>query len=48
MAIDYKSMKEISEIFGMYKDKCEDYFNTHGRNWREMYREFHNKRKKKK
>ena len=46
MAIDYKSMKEISEIFGMYKDKCEEYFNTHGRNWRQMYRDFHNKRKK--
>ncbi|MBP5346464.1 MAG: DUF3826 domain-containing protein [Bacteroidales bacterium] len=46
MAIDYKSMKEISEIFGMYKDKCEEYFNTHGRNWRQMYKDFHNKRKK--
>ncbi len=44
MAIDYKTMKEISEIFAIYKDKCEEYFNTHGRNWREMYRDFIKKR----
>jgi hypothetical protein len=37
MAIDYKTMKEISEIFGIAKDKCEAYFNSHGRNWRAMY-----------
>ena len=36
-AIDYKSMKQISEIFGIYKDKCEAYFNANGRNWRQMY-----------
>ena len=40
MAIDYKSMKEISEIFGIAKDKCELYFNTHGRNWKQMYRDY--------
>lgn len=40
MAIDYKSMKEISEIFGIAKDKCELYFNTHGRNWRQMYSDY--------
>ena len=44
MAIDYKSMKEISEIFGMAKDKCELYFNTHGRNWHEMYKAYVKKR----
>ncbi len=37
MAIDFKTMKEISEIFGIAKDKCEAYFNAHGRNWRQMY-----------
>lgn len=42
-AIDFKSMKEISEIFGMYKDKCEDYFNTHGRNWKQMYSAYYKK-----
>lgn len=40
MAIDYKSMKEISEIFAIAKDKCELYFNTHGRNWRQMYSDY--------
>ena len=45
MAIDYKSMKEISEIFGMAKDKCELYFNTHGRNWRQMYGDYVKRRK---
>ncbi len=40
MAIDYKSMKEISEIFGIAKDKCEAYFNQHGRNWRQMYSDY--------
>jgi len=45
MAIDYKSMKEISEIFGMAKDKCELYFNTHGRDWKQMYRDYVKRRK---
>lgn len=47
-AIDYKSMKEISEIFGIAKDKCELYFNTHGRNWRQMYSDYVKKIKSKK
>lgn len=42
-AIDFKSMKQISEIFGIYKDKCEAYFNTHGRNWRQMYSDYYKK-----
>ncbi len=44
-AIDYKSMKEISEIFGIAKDKCELYFNTHGRNWKQMYSDYVKKRR---
>lgn len=48
MSIDYKYMKEISEIFGIAKDKCEAYFNTHGRNWREMYKAYYDKTKKQK
>ena len=47
MAIDYKSMKEISEIFAIYKDKCEEYFNKHGRNWHDMYKAYYKKLKKK-
>lgn len=42
-AIDFKSMKQISEIFGIYKDKCEAYFNSHGRNWRQMYSDYYKK-----
>lgn len=45
VSIDYKSMKEISEIFGIAKDKCELYFNTHGRNWKQMYSDFVKRRK---
>lgn len=44
-AIDYKSMKQISAIFEIYKTKCEQYFNDHGRNWRQMFKEYVNKRK---
>ncbi|WP_461102100.1 DUF3826 domain-containing protein [Spirosoma koreense] len=36
-AVDYKSMKEISAIFEIYKTKSEQYLNANGRNWREMY-----------
>lgn len=45
VSIDYKSMKEISEIFGIAKDKCELYFNTHGRNWKQMYSDYVKRRK---
>lgn len=44
-AIDYKSMKQISAIFEIYKTKCEQYFNDHGRNWRQMFKDYVNKRK---
>lgn len=43
-AIDYKSMKQISAIFEIYKTKCEQYFNEHGRNWRQMFKDYVNKR----
>lgn len=36
-AIDYKSMKQISAIFEIYKTKNEQYLNTHGRNWHELF-----------
>ena len=42
-AIDYKSMKEISAIFEIYKTKSENYLNTNGRNWRQMYKDYTNK-----
>ena len=43
-AVDYKSMKQISAIFEIYKTKCEQYFNEHGRNWRQMFKDYVNKR----
>ena len=42
-AIDFKNMKEISGIFEIYKTKCEQYLNSNGRNWHELYKAFYKK-----
>lgn len=39
-AVDYKSMKEISAIFEIYKTEAEKYLNNNGRNWRQMYNDY--------
>ena len=39
-AVDFKSMKEISAIFEIYKTQNEDYLNTHGRSWRELFKAY--------
>jgi hypothetical protein len=39
-AVDYKSMKAISAIFEIYKTKSEQYLNSNGRSWKEMYGAF--------
>ncbi|RXK86716.1 DUF3826 domain-containing protein [Filimonas effusa] len=39
-AIDFKSMKQISAIFEIYKTKCEQYLNTHGRDWRALFKAY--------
>jgi len=39
-AIDYKNMKEISAIFEIYKTKSEQYLNSNGRNWRQLYKTY--------
>ncbi|MFB9080315.1 DUF3826 domain-containing protein [Flavobacterium procerum] len=39
-AVDYKSMKEISAIFEIYKTQAEHYLNNNGRNWRQMYSDY--------
>ena len=39
-AIDYKSIKQISAIFEIYKNKCEAYLNANGRNWRQLFKEY--------
>ncbi|MFA9188500.1 DUF3826 domain-containing protein [Flavobacterium sp. FBOR7N2.3] len=39
-AVDYKSMKQISAIFEIYKTQAEQYLNNNGRNWRQMYNDY--------
>jgi hypothetical protein len=42
-AIDYKNMTQVSAIFEIYKTKCEQYLNSNGRNWRQMYKAYTDK-----
>ena len=42
-SVDYKNMEEISAIFEIYKTKAENYLNSNGRNWRQLYKDFVNK-----
>ncbi len=39
-AVDYKSMKQISAIFEIYKNKCEQFLNNNGRNWRQLFKAY--------
>jgi len=39
-AVDYKSMKQISAIFEIYKTRSEQYLNSNGRSWKEMYKAY--------
>jgi len=39
-AIDYKNMRQVSAIFEIYKTKCEQYLNSNGRNWRQLYKAY--------
>jgi hypothetical protein len=39
-AIDYKNMNQISAIFEIYKTKCEQYLNSNGRSWRQLYKAY--------
>ncbi|HYG21318.1 MAG TPA: DUF3826 domain-containing protein [Verrucomicrobiae bacterium] len=39
-AVDYKNMNQISAIFEIYKTKSEQYLNSNGRNWKELYRSY--------
>ncbi len=39
-AVDFKSMKQISAIFEIYKTKSEQYLNNNGRNWKQLYKAF--------
>lgn len=39
-AVDYPTMKQISAIFEIYKTRNEEYLNTHGRNWRALFKAY--------
>jgi len=39
-AVDYKNMKEISAIFEIYKTKSEQYLNSNGRDWKQLYKDY--------
>jgi len=45
MAVDYKSMRQISAIFEIYKTKNEQYLNSNGRSWRQLYKDYGKRRK---
>jgi hypothetical protein len=40
IAVDYKSMKQISAIFEIYKTKSEQYLNSKGRNWKALFKAY--------
>jgi hypothetical protein len=42
-AIDYKNMNQISAIFEIYKTKSEQYLNSNGRSWRQLYKAYTDK-----
>ncbi len=42
-AIDYKNMNQVSAIFEIYKTKSEQYLNSNGRNWRQLYKAYTDK-----
>jgi len=47
-AVDYKSMNEISGVFEIYKTKSEQYLNSNGRNWKQLYKAYSNAAKARK
>jgi len=42
-AIDFKGSKLISAIFEIYKTRSEQYLNSNGRNWKQMYKAYTDK-----
>lgn len=47
-AVDFKSMKQISAIFEIYKTRCEQYLNSNGRNWHALFKAYVDAQKAKK
>ena len=44
-SLECKSMKAISQVFEVYKTKCEQHFTDTGRPWRELYKAYSDRRK---
>ncbi|MGX5687857.1 DUF3826 domain-containing protein [Arcticibacter tournemirensis] len=44
-AVDFKNMNQISAIFEIYKTKCEQYLNSNGRNWKQLFKDYVTARK---
>lgn len=47
-AVDFKNIKQVSAIFEIYKTKNEQYLNSNGRNWHELFKTYVNAVKAKK
>ena len=47
-SIDYKNVKEISAIFEIYKTKSEQFLNSNGRDWKQLYKAYSDAAKAKK
>lgn len=43
-ALECKSMKAISQVFEIYKTKCEQYLDSNGRDWKQLFKDYVNKR----
>jgi hypothetical protein len=39
-AVDFKNIKQISAIFEIYKTKNEQYLNSNGRNWHQLFKTY--------
>ena len=39
-SLECRRMKSISQVFEIYKTRCEEYLNNHGRNWRELFKAY--------
>ncbi len=43
-ALECRRMKGISQVFEVYKTKCEQYLNANGRDWRALFKAYADKR----
>lgn len=44
-SLECKSMKAVSQVFEVYKTKCEQHFTDTGRPWRQLYKAYTDRRK---